>query len=386
MIFLSALDDLINRCTFEKIEALTQYPKILPYHKIQDNLALNQLDELPNNYQPLPTHPEKLDILIQEKIQGVNCRIIIFHTDFFIGTDEIIYAKGDRISLSPVIAPIINILEQFISMNQGSLERVVVLYGQAFGQGMPHAERYTTSKKRGFRIFDGFSIPAQDVIALCDHHSVNEINSWVNNLQQSFFSVRTLNRFCETFNIPQVPVLFSGTLDQVPTDKAELLKWMLQFSQSKLALDKKPNNNMPIQEQPKKVSIDSFFDDANNNGIPKQEIIKPEKINNILYGKSAGIIVRTLNRSYIRSISFDHYLQPNIIQKPVEEKTISTSSNNIFDTLLEDEMPNLAFKENKEEKPSVQIPSHNIQDNSYQQDLLQQDIQNKDLDIIQVDN
>ena len=398
MILLSALDDLVDQCTFEKIEALTRYPQILSFHKIENNLATNQLNELPDNYQPLPTHPEKLDIVIQEKIQGTNCRIIIFDTDFFIGTnDEIIYAKNDRIASSPIVGPIINTLQQFIQMNQGSLERMVVLYGQAFGKGLPNANRYTKNNQRAFRVFDGFSIPANDAVALCNNRSVEDIAIWVDNLQQSFFSIRTLKRFCDTFNINQVPILFSGTLDQVPTDKTELLRWTIQFADSKLVLDKKQEKPKQ-QNQPKngKISIDSFFDDSQDNGIIKEEI-QPKSLEDMLYGKSAGIIIRTLNRSYIRSISFENYLQ----QKKSEEKSIPIekpiiqSTNNIFDDIFKDEedMPNLAFQEKI--KKGITIPTKNeneiiqqqrIQRVKQQEALLQQDIQNKNLDIIQTND
>lgn len=314
---MSALDELVQRCGFEKIEALTQYPKILSYHKIDHGHVLNQLNELPNNYQPLPTQPEKLDIVVQEKVEGQLSKIIIFDNDFFIGSDSIIYAKNDRISSSPIIAPVLSTLSNFFNMNRGSLERLFVLYGQTYGEGLYHSERYTKSTQRNFCVFDAFSISAENVINICLNNTAEDITDWVNNLQQSFFSLKTLTRFCGTFRIPQVPILYNGTLDTIPQNKNDTLKWLLQYTETKLLLDNQSVHELQkeVKEEDNKIDIDNFFTDTEQQPIEKKAIDIDS-----LYKKSAGVIIRTPTRSYIRSLSFDNYLHSDSLRPDSKEK------------------------------------------------------------------
>ena len=315
------LDEIVTEYGFDKLNALTQYPSILSFHKLNDEgKAINELASA--DYQPTPPRPEKMNVIIQEIIDGEIIRIIVLDNDYFIGNkNEIIHAKGDRIVLDSMIIPVYKSLSNFFQANLSSNERMMILYGVLYGKGIKGHDRYIQNDDSDEELIkcllvDGFTIKIQDVIGLFKDNSVSFIENWVNTLHQPFWALSTLNKFCNACNVNQLSNLGEvTTLNKIPQDINEMKQWIKLYKTSSLTLtntktDKKNNNDkknlqdilQEIESSPVNINaisknddIDDLFNLTSNKALSK-------------FNKSKGVIIRSIDRTYIRKIKFDDYL------------------------------------------------------------------------------
>lgn len=330
---MSMLDDIVTAYGFDKLDALTKYPNILPLHEIKDNHATTVLTEA--NYQPVPPHPENMEIVMRELIDGEIIRILVLDNDYFVGNrDEIVHARGDRIIVDPRIIPMYRSLMNFFNANMSNNERLMVLYGVVYGGRLKGNERYVVNNGDAKCVLvDGFTMKVQDVVGICRDNNIDVISDWVDTLHQPFWSVKTLSRFCDTCNLEQLPNLLETTLDKIPTNPELIKPWSAAYEKTNLAEKepekpkRKPGERDPqadfepeIDPLPKKSLEDilnEVDDKVNINSIMKDELSEDidelfnpsPKINDAnKFQKSKGVVVRALDRTYIRKIEFDKYL------------------------------------------------------------------------------
>ena len=318
---MSLLDELVTKYSFDKLNALTQYPSILDYHKIINNRAVDELSTA--NYQPVPPRPEQMPVVIKELVDGEILRIISIDNDFFIGTaNDIVHARGDRIILDPKIVPMYKSLSSFFGSNITNNERLMVLIVVCYGGNLskkPHNEEsminspseispiYSHNEESLIHcsLVEGYTMKIQDVISLCRDNEINKIADWVNTLHQPYWSISTLNKFCTACNIEPLPVKAETTLDKIPTSVKDMKMWMNQYRESTLIFNDKIENKK-VKEK-KLDNIESSTPQIDIDAIEREDdidfLFKEQKP----VHEAKGIIIRSLDRSYIRKVKFDNY-------------------------------------------------------------------------------
>jgi hypothetical protein len=134
-----------------KLNSLTKYPSILTYHEMGAKGMLT--DSLTTSF------PDDAEILVTEKVDGTNARIIFFADgQYIIGSrEELLYARGDLIG-NPALGIVAALNEpatHLASLYHHPEPRVTVVYGEVYGGNIgAGAKNYTESKQVGFRLFD----------------------------------------------------------------------------------------------------------------------------------------------------------------------------------------------------------------------------------------
>ena len=268
---MSVLDDLVQKYGLDKLNSATQYPSIITYHNLGDRGGLTNSLRFTDD-EPLPN--DNLEVSATEKIDGTNSRIVVLGDDFFIGSrNDFVHAKGDRVVTNDAVTPVYMGLTNFLSSYTPSEDRLLVLFGEAYGRKINGAKCYTENAKPGFRLFDGFTISIDELTKLFEENDLPKIASWRDHLHQPFWPESTFHNFCNQFNLQRTPDVWKGTLGDIPKDPAETYEWLNQFRLSQATLDEKA----------------VVWDDTN------------------LYGRSEGIVVRDKERRYIRKLRFEDY-------------------------------------------------------------------------------
>lgn len=291
---MSLLDELVTKYNFDKINALTRYPSILDYHQIEDEKATNKLAT--RDYQPIPPQPEKMPIVIKELVDGDVIRIISIDNDFFIGDNtDMIHARGDRIISNPRIVPMYKALNSFFGANMTNNERLMVLIAVCYGGELSPIYKSNEIK---CVLLEGYTLKLNDVISLCRDNEIEAIQKWVDTLHQPFWSIKTLTRFCTACNLEPLPILKETTLNSIPTEITDMKELINQYKYSSLFTETevKTKENKKLDTKTPTINIDDIEKDDDieflfNNKIP-----------------SKGIVIRSLDRTYIRKVNFKHYL------------------------------------------------------------------------------
>jgi len=168
-----------------KINSMTKYPSILTYHKLGEKGKL--LDEVQVEFNS--------PVIVTEKIDGVNGRIILFPDGLYIigSREELLYARGDLIG-----NPQLGIVDELgpVAQKLATPEVLTVFYFEVYGGNVTkNSKQYTSEKKVGHLLFDVAEIPEFE--GLLDL-SIEQISSWRNNGGQRFLSEEDLrNTFLE---------------------------------------------------------------------------------------------------------------------------------------------------------------------------------------------
>jgi hypothetical protein len=163
-----------------KINSATKYPSILTYHKIGERGRL--LDEIQVDF-------EGQKVILTEKVDGVNGRIILFPDGFYIigSREELLYAKGDLIG-NPQLG-IVDVLKP-IAEKLRPRSYVTVFYWEVYGgKTTKSSKQYTGNGQLSCRLFDIAFIPEQEKIM---QMSIERIASWRDNGGQNFYKETTL--------------------------------------------------------------------------------------------------------------------------------------------------------------------------------------------------
>jgi hypothetical protein len=231
-----------------KINSMTKYPSIETYHKIGERGRL--LDEVQVDF-------EDHEVILTEKIDGVNGRIIIFPDGLYIigSREELLYAKGDLIG-----NPQLGIVDALKPIAEGLSPRlyITVFYFEVYGgRTTKNSRQYTGSGLVGARLFDIAAVPNSDEIL---ELPIEKIAAWRDNGGQKFYGEALLweLRFDLT---PRI-----GTEKEMPVGVIETFDWL----KSKIG----------------KTQV----------GLDEGALGKPE-----------GLVVRSADRSRIAKIRFEDY-------------------------------------------------------------------------------
>lgn len=244
---------------FQKLNSMTKYPSILTYHELGDKGMLQESLSEDKNF-------KQDDVIITEKVDGTNGRIIIYNNDYMIGSrEDILYAKGDRI-INPTLG-IINTLKQLadqLSFASSNDNHMYIIFSEVYGGNVTKASKeYTNSKTWSYRVFD-ICIINPEIIENIITIDREKIAQWRDNGGQYFISENEMENFIKKYNIERVPFLSLMDGNDIPITLKDTYEFLKFFNTSKAV-------------------IDSDF------------------------GKAEGIVVRTKNRSLIRKIRFEDY-------------------------------------------------------------------------------
>jgi hypothetical protein len=240
-----------------RLNSLTKYPSILTYHDMSTNAG-----QLAATWREPPR-----GLLITEKIHGTNGRMVILPDgDFLLGTrEEFTYARGDRIGnpAEGVLAALKDTAARVADLKLTPYHLVVV-FGEVFGRSIGGwGKNYGSHGKVGFRVFDVMAQPtvlAQSVLEM----PRDRISLWRQHGNQPFLPETDLQEWCAAAGLDLAPRL--GFIDSLPTDHRAVLEWLdLHAPRTQVALD------------------DTAF------------------------GEAEGVVVRSLDRSYIAKIRFEDY-------------------------------------------------------------------------------
>lgn len=254
--------------SLQKINTLTKYPSIATYHtmingKLQPELTSNSF-------------VDGDEIIVSEKIDGTNSRIMYLNGDWIIGSREnLLFAKGDRIGdpaqgIVDIVKPIANNLSDPETALRLESDTLYVFYGESYGGKITKASReYSKSDvTTGFRLFDVVTIPVNEVISLMNQ-PIESIASWREGSgdgHNKFVDVNRVNVVATyVLNVKTVPYHITLTGADIPNTLEETYEWLQKYSSSVASLDNEKE------------------------------------------GLAEGVVVRTRDRSIIRKIRFQDY-------------------------------------------------------------------------------
>lgn len=213
-----------------KINSITKYPSIPTYHAIGERGVLTE--------QPGADKLRLWDetpLLVTEKIDGVNARIIMlpetdeYATRFIIGSrEELLWAQGDIIR-NPVhqIVDTLALTAAPLTGHWGS-GGLTVFYLEVFGGATgPQARAYSNDKTvTGARLFDVMTVPERQLDLLITD-PIEEIALWRDRGEQPFGTRTEANRWAGRLGVLSVPVLATVPAAEMPETIAQTYAWLL---------------------------------------------------------------------------------------------------------------------------------------------------------------
>ncbi|WP_197363849.1 RNA ligase family protein, partial [Streptomyces clavuligerus] len=184
---------LLRTVDLTALNSATKYPSIPTYHELD-----------PRNGGLLDTvTPFTGDVLLTEKIDGTNARIITFAGgDYVIGSrEELLHARGDLIH-NPALG-IVETLRPLADRITPPQNGIRVHYVEVYGGKVGSASRqYTGDQRLGHRLFDVATIPL-DIL----EHPLTAISTWRDNGGQHYHTEDELTLLAQTDTIATVPRL-----------------------------------------------------------------------------------------------------------------------------------------------------------------------------------
>lgn len=203
-----------------RLNSMTKYPPILTYHTMGDRGVLG--DDLLVSFGP------NEDVIVTEKIHGVNGRIVILPDgDWVIGSrEELLTARGDRIP-----NPMLRIVEAMAPLAEEMLttlhnpDAIVVLFGEVYGGGTSDAwKQYGTREALGVLFFDMIVLDV-DVASQVYRMPREKIALWREHGNQPFASELALSGIGYPIT-PRVARLNGG---DIPTKLESMPDWLSDF-------------------------------------------------------------------------------------------------------------------------------------------------------------
>jgi len=191
-----------------KLNSMTKYPSILTYHKLGEKGRL--LDEVQVEFD--------CPVIVTEKIDGVNARIILFPDGFYIigSREELLYGRGDLIG-----NPQLGIVDELkpVAQNLTTPNVLTVCYFEVYGGSVTkNSKQYTNEKRMGHRLFDIVEIPNFEYFY---HLPIEQIASWRDNGGQKFLSESELHEI-------QLKLTPRIGIDILPTGLLEVYDWITE--------------------------------------------------------------------------------------------------------------------------------------------------------------
>lgn len=247
-----------------RLNSATKYPSIPTYHEMGDGGRF--IDEVQVPFD------EGDELLVTEKIDGANGRIILFPDGAYVigSRKELLYARGDLIhnAAQGIVDGVRDVAEQIAKTPNHFPDHVFVLYVEVYGGDVgKNARQYTSDRTIGFRLFDVVRFRREDLAHLVFDQDREQIARWRKNVGQPFVDEKALKGISSIFKVPAVPRI-TPLLHPLPTSVASTLEWL------RLVL-------------PNRSSRAMLEDDAG--------------------GRAEGVVVRTPDRSKIAKLRFQDY-------------------------------------------------------------------------------
>lgn len=262
-----SLDDLIEKYTLRKINSMTKYPSIETYHTIDRGKLL---PELTNGEEFIVSEDNPL--LMTEKIDGTNSRIVVYKGDWLIGgREEFLSSKGDRVYVTDhSVVDTVRETADRIAEQLKDREELFVFFGEVYGGRVgSQAKNYSNNRDvTDFRVFDVIEMPPEMIHEVLNLE-LSKIATWRDTQKKQPFlncldeGILTVDLKLETVVTLNSMGMYDG--DCPPLGIEETYQWLLRFEKTKCGID---NNDE---------------------------------------GKSEGVIVRNFDRSLIRKIRFEDY-------------------------------------------------------------------------------
>lgn len=186
---------------FTRLNSATKYPSILNYHKLGERGRVTSEVQVP--------FEDDDEIIVTEKLDGVNSRIIYLRDSGLLGCDvdyllgsreELLYARGDR--LWHVQEGIVDTLK---SIAERAKLKGLVIFGEVFGGITRLSKEYSGSGQQGFRIFDVQNLDNTEELLRNPDLGLEDIARWRDQGRQSFGTESTLESFSKMLGVKVTP-------------------------------------------------------------------------------------------------------------------------------------------------------------------------------------
>jgi len=194
------------------LNSATKYPSIPTYHELGDRGSLTET--------VTPFHG---DVILTEKIDGTNSRIIITpDADWYIGSrEELLTARGDRVH-NPALGIVDALRDVAPRLTGDADERILVAYLETYGARIGgEAKQYSTRGAVGWRLFDLAFIPA-GVLGW----ERERIAAWRDGGGQKFAHEETMQRAALSWGIERTPRLGTIPAGELPISIEDTHAWL----------------------------------------------------------------------------------------------------------------------------------------------------------------
>jgi hypothetical protein len=212
-----------------KLNSLTKYPSIPTYHALGEKGRLQEAVLVPF---------ESGDCVITEKIDGTNGRLICTPEGVVVGSrEDLLWATGDLIH-NPAMGIVGALKTHALALAKESApDRLTVIYGEVYGRSIgAAAKNYTSSGQVGFRVFDAFTMPLDEVHGRFEEPR-ERISLWRENGGQPFVAVPVLDALARERGFERVPALGTMAAAQMPRSLAEAVEFLAPHEKSRALLD-----------------------------------------------------------------------------------------------------------------------------------------------------
>jgi hypothetical protein len=199
-----------------RLNSATKYPSIPTYHQLDPVTGLHKEDT---------AHPYTGQVIITEKIDGANARIILLPGGhWFVGSrEELLAASGDVLhnKSQGIVAALADLPQQLIGRQK---QQITVVYGEAYGGGIgANWKQYSARNDvAGFRIFDILELWDWEALLAQD---TTAIALWRENGGQPFEAFPTVVDYAERHDMRTVPVLGEVNAAWLPQTIPATLSW-----------------------------------------------------------------------------------------------------------------------------------------------------------------
>ncbi|WP_424892359.1 RNA ligase family protein [Streptomyces sp. XH2] len=214
----------VRSLNLESLNSATKYPSILTFH-----------ERAPKGGVLLDTATSfKGDVVLTEKVDGTNARIIVFPDGFYVigSREELLHARGDLIA-NPKEG-VVDALRAVADGLSAPDSDVRVLYLEVYGGKIgPNARQYTGQGRTGFRMFDAATIP-EDIL----QRTPAEVSAWRERGGQAFWGEKQLRGLSAWEGIELTPRLGLIPAAEVPTGIEAMRDFLIsRLPETQVALD-----------------------------------------------------------------------------------------------------------------------------------------------------
>lgn len=213
----------LNDIDLSVLNTLTKYPSIPTYHELGEKGRL--LDT---------AVAFKAEVLLTEKVDGTNVRIILTASDYIIGSrEELLYAKGDRIENPAlgIVAGVKPIADRLVG--RVKTDHFIVLYGELYGGNIgSQAKEYSSAGQTDFRAFDAvdFGAMTESDFQQLISQPREKISLWRENGGQTFYNEAWLLDLVSLHDIALTPRLKTMQADDLPASLRDMQTLLQEVS------------------------------------------------------------------------------------------------------------------------------------------------------------